>query len=54
MIKYLIIEDEPLAFEELKRMVEKLRPEFQMSGWSQSVAQSISLLKSQSFDLESV
>ena len=51
MIKYLIIEDEPLAFEELKRMVEKLRPEFQMSGWSQSVAQSISLLKSQSFDL---
>ena len=51
MIKYLIIEDEPLAFEELKRMVDKLRPEFQMSGWSQSVIQSVSLLKSQSFDL---
>ncbi len=51
MIKYLIIEDEILAFEELKRMIDGLRPDYQMSGWSQSIAQSISMLKSMSFDL---
>lgn len=51
MIRYLIIEDELLAYEELKRMMDRLRPDFQMAGWAQSVAQSVTLLKSQSFDL---
>ena len=51
MVRYLIIEDEPLAFEELKRMMDQLRPGFQIAGWAQSVCQSITLLRSQTFDL---
>lgn len=50
MVKYLIIEDEPLAYKELKRMVDELRPDYLLTGWAQSVAQSVELLKSQDFD----
>ncbi|TGX84194.1 response regulator transcription factor [Palleniella muris] len=50
MVKYLIIEDEPFAYKELKRMVDELRPDYLLTGWAQSVAQSVELLKSQDFD----
>lgn len=51
MVKYLIIEDEAPAYKELKRMMDDLRPQFRMSGWAQSVAQSVELIRSQEFDL---
>ncbi len=30
MIKYLLVEDERFAYEEMKRMMEKLRPDYQL------------------------
>ena len=51
MVRYLIIEDESLAYEELKRMMDLLRHDYQMAGWAQSITQSVALLKSQQFDL---
>lgn len=50
-IKYLIIEDEPLAYEELKRLVSKLRPEYELAGWANSVRTAIELLRIGCYDL---
>ena len=37
MIKYILIEDERFAYEEVKRMMKKLRADYQMSGWAVSI-----------------
>lgn len=33
MMKYLLVEDERFAYEEMKRMMEKLRPDYQLEAW---------------------
>lgn len=45
MKKYLIVEDERLAFSELKRMMYKLRPDYVLLGRTQSVLESVELLQ---------
>ena len=37
MVKYLLVEDERFAYEELKRMMQRLRPSWQLAGWAESV-----------------
>ena len=39
MVKYLLVEDERFAYEELKRMMQRLRPSWQLAGWAESVEQ---------------
>ena len=36
MVKYLLVEDERFAYEELKRMMQRLRPYWQLAGWAES------------------
>ena len=36
MVKYLLVEDERFAYEELKRMMQRLRPSWQLAGWAES------------------
>lgn len=50
-MKYLIIEDEPLAYEELKRLVGRLRPDYQLGGWANGVLTAAEMLRTNSFDL---
>ncbi|MBV8327487.1 LytTR family DNA-binding domain-containing protein [Chryseobacterium sp.] len=45
MKKYLIVEDERLAFSELKRMMDKLRPDYTLQGRTQSVLESVEFLQ---------
>lgn len=49
--RYIIIEDEQLAYDELKRMMGALRPDYELSGWATSVEQGIQLVKNVSADL---
>lgn len=51
MIKYILIEDERFAYEEVKRMMKKLRADYQMSGWAVSIEQAVELLKQENIDL---
>ncbi len=51
MIKYLLIEDERFAYEETKRMMQRLRPDYQLTGWAESVEQAVLLLKQGTVDL---
>lgn len=51
MTKYLIVEDERFAYEELKRMMQVLRPEYQLIGWAESIEQTILLLQQNKIDL---
>ncbi len=51
MVKYLLIEDERFAYEETKRMMQRLRPDYQLSGWAGSVEQAVLLLKQGGIDL---
>lgn len=51
MIKYLIIEDERFAYEELKRMVQVLRPDYKLIGWAESVEQAVLLLQQSDINL---
>ena len=37
MMKYLLVEDERFAYEEMKRMMEKLRPDYQLEAWTATV-----------------
>ncbi|WP_343687549.1 LytTR family DNA-binding domain-containing protein [Chryseobacterium gleum] len=50
MKKYLIIEDERLAFSELKRMMDKLRPDYLLMKRTQSVLESVEFLQEHSPD----
>lgn len=51
MTRYLIVEDERFAYEEMKRMIEKLRPDYQLVNWTETVEQTIIYLKNNSVDL---
>ncbi|WP_165045009.1 LytTR family DNA-binding domain-containing protein [Dysgonomonas sp. ZJ709] len=50
-IKYLIVEDEQLAYKELKRMISLLRPEYVLSGQTKTVEETISFLRNNTVDL---
>ena len=54
MVKYLLVEDERFAYEELKRMMQRLRPSWQLAGWAESVEQAVLLLRQGSLDLMNV
>lgn len=45
MIQYLLVEDEYFAAEEIKRMIQKLRPNYQMAGQTGSVDETVSFLR---------
>lgn len=45
MMKYLLVEDERFAYEEMKRMMEKLRPDYQLEAWTATVEQTVQFLK---------
>ena len=51
MIKYLLVEDERFAYEEMKRMMEKLRPDYQLEAWTATVEQTVQFLKHHPVDL---
>ena len=51
MIKYLLVEDERFAYEEMKRMMEKLRPAYRLSNWTETVEQTVLFLKEHTVDL---
>lgn len=51
MVSYIIIEDERPAYEELKRMVSQMRPEYRLAGWADSIEQAWMLMSSGNVDL---
>lgn len=51
MAKYLIVEDERLAYLELKRMMEELRPKYILTGSTGSVLETIDFLNNNEVDL---
>lgn len=51
MTTYLILEDERFAYEEMKRMMSRVRPDYQLAGWAQSTGQAMQLLQQVSPDL---
>jgi len=51
MIKYLIVEDERLAYQELKRMMSQLRPDFILAGRTESITTTLDFLKNNKVDL---
>lgn len=50
-MKYLIVEDERFAYEELKRMMTKLRPHYLLEKQSKTVIDTIGFLKENTVDL---
>ncbi|WP_407429740.1 LytR/AlgR family response regulator transcription factor [Arcticibacter sp.] len=50
-MKYLIVEDERFAYEELKRMITKLRPGYILEAHTKTVVDTIAFLKSSRVDL---
>lgn len=44
-MRYLMIEDERLAMAELKRMVTRLRPDYEYVGWCESIESAVSMLE---------
>lgn len=50
-MKYLIVEDERFAYEELKRMMTKLRPGYQLEKQTKTVIDTIEFLKESAVDL---
>lgn len=51
MVSYIIIEDERPAYEELKRMVSQMRPDYRLAGWADSIEQAGMLMSSGNVDL---
>ena len=51
MAKYIIIEDERLAYEEIRRMMQRLRPDYMLTGWATGVEQAVLQLASGDIDL---
>lgn len=43
-VRYVIVEDERLAYEEMRRMMASLRPEYVLAGWADSVEQAAVML----------
>lgn len=50
-MKYLIVEDERFAYEELKRMMTKLRPDYVLEKHTKTVIETIAFLKAFAIDL---
>ncbi|MDM1295797.1 response regulator transcription factor [Sphingobacterium sp. N143] len=50
-MNYLIVEDEPFAYEELKRMMMKLRPDYHLEKQTKTVIDTIAFLKRSHVDL---
>ncbi len=50
-MKYLIVEDERFAYEEVKRMITKLRPDYDLLKQTKTVIDSIEFLKTSAVDL---
>lgn len=50
-MKYLIVEDEQFAYKELKRIMERLRPDYILMGRTESVADTIQFLKNNPVEL---
>ena len=51
MIRYLIVEDERFAYEEMKRMISKLCTDYQLVNWTETVEQTVLFLKHHTVDL---
>lgn len=51
MTKYLIVEDERLAYQELKRMMGNLRPEYLFAGRTKAITETIRFLEINDIDL---
>lgn len=51
MASYLIVEDEQLAYEDILRMMRKLRPDYELRGWAEGVGRAVSLLQQGGIDL---
>lgn len=51
MAKYIIVEDERFACEEMKRMMSKLRPGYSLAMWTETVEQTVMYLKNNTADL---
>jgi len=51
MTNYLVVEDERFAYEEMKRMIGKLRPDYRLEGWTKTVDQTVLFLKENTVDL---
>ena len=45
MVNYMIIEDEPFAYEEMKRMMTILRPGYHLQAWADSVEEALRTLR---------
>ncbi len=51
MIDYVILEDERFAYEEIKRMMNVLRPDYNLKEWADSVERAVSVLTDGTPDL---
>lgn len=51
MIDYIILEDERFAYEEIKRMMNVLRPDYNLKEWADSVERAVSVLTDDTPDL---
>lgn len=51
MTKYLIVEDERFAYEEMKRMVSRLRPDYELINRTETIEETIVFLKRNTVDL---
>lgn len=51
MTRYLLVEDERFAYEEIKRMMTRLRREWIQTGWAESVEQAVLLLRQNTADM---
>jgi len=51
MLRYLLVEDERFAYEELKRMINKLRPDYNLAEWTKTVIRTVEFLRNNSVDL---
>ena len=51
MTRYVLVEDERFAYEEMKRMMQMLRPDYQLVGWAESIEQAALLLRQNKIDL---
>ena len=51
MIDYIILEDERFAYEEIKRMMNVLRPDYNLKAWADGVERAVSVLTDDTPDL---
>ena len=51
MIDYIILEDERFAYEEIKRMITILRPDYHLKAWADGVERAVSVLTDDTPDL---